>query len=193
MHPSVVPALLVVALSVAACGGSDDPGATEPTSSATTPSAPSSSPTDEPTETVTAATGDLLNLPHASVRVPDGWTKLGNSLFDQRDAGDDDSTSLITLGEIESFGGQVDPDQLARSAIRTSPFPIDPKVLPTVEVDGVEMYHLAGKVDRNAYLEDFGAVVDDTIVSLSFDFETSIAPAERQQVVDAVLASFRWK
>jgi hypothetical protein len=184
--------MLLVALSASACGGSDDPGPQEPRAStapattSTTPSAPSSS-------AAPAATGPTLSLAHASVRIPDGWSKLDNSLYDQRDAGDDDSSSLISLGEIDAFGGQTDPDELGRSVIRTNPYPRDPQLLPVVVVDGVEMYHLAGKIHKNAYLEDFGAVVDDTIVSLSFTFSLEISPAERQQVVDSVLASYRWK
>lgn len=191
MHRSVVPALLLVALSAAACGGSDDPQPQEPASS--TPTSASTSPSAPTSSATPAAAGPLLDLPHASVHAPDGWKKLDDLVSTQRDAGDDDSFSSVTLGEVDAFGGQTDPDELAKSAIRTSPYPTDPKVLDTVEVDGVEMYHLAGKVDKHAYLEAYGAVVDDTIVSLSFTFATWIEPAERQETVDSVLASYRWK
>jgi hypothetical protein len=191
-----VPALLAVLLAAGtACGGSDDPGATPSASASPTESSQSTSPdpSESATSSVEAASGPVLDMPLSSVRIPDGWRVMDPLVSTQQDGADDDTASTISLGEIDAFGGNPSPDELARNVLKTNPFPMDPEVQPTVEIGGVEFYHLAGKVQKLDYLEDFGAVVDDMIVNLTFHFSPEVSPAERQEIVDSVVATFRWK
>ena len=177
-----------------ACSGSDDPGAAPSpavTSSAT--KSASADPTESATTSVEVATGPMLDMPLSSVRIPDDWRVMDPLVSTQQDAADDDTASTISLGEIDAFGGTPSADELARNALKTNPYPLDPEVRPAVELDGVEFYHLAGKVQKLDHLEDFGAVVDDMIVNLTFHFSPEISPAERQEIVDSVVATFRWK
>lgn len=193
-----VSALLAVLLSAGtACGGSDDPGAT-PSASVTSPTESTSEstspdPTESATTSVEPATGPALDMKLSSVRIPDGWRVMDSLVSTQQDGADNDTASTVSLGEIDAFGGTPSADELARNVLETNPFPMDPEVQPTVEIDGVEFYHLAGKVQKLDYLEDFGAVVDDRIVNLTFHFSPEISPAERQEIVDSVLATFAWK
>lgn len=192
-----VPALLVSVLALGtACNGSDDPGATpsEPTSTAT--EAPSTEPTATESETasVAPATGPELEMPRASVRVPEGWEIQDQLVSAQTEAFDDDTASLITVSETEDFsGGQLTLEQMVDIWFQTSPYDMRPKALPATELDGVEVYHLAGKTDRLSYLEEFGADRGDRIVALTFELSTELSPQEREEIVDSVVATFRWK
>lgn len=194
-----VPALLVAVLALGtACNGSDDPGATpsEPASSPT--GAPSTEPTETTTETTTPsiapATGPVLEMPRASVRVPEGWEIQDQLVSAQAEAFDDDTASLITVAETEDFsGGQLTTEQMVDIWYQTSPYDLRPKEQPATELDGVEVYHLAGKTDRLSYLEEFGADRGGRVVALIFELSTELSPQEREEIVDSVVATFRWK
>ena len=150
--------------------------------------------TDDPTAgAVAPATGVRLTMPRATVRAPRGWTRSPALVSDQTDAEDDDTASAMTLAETQAFGSTAGADELADIARASNLDPMIPRKLPAVELDGVEVYHLAGKVQRLNYLEEFGAVVDDRIVTLSFQLSPEITPTERREIVDSVLATFRWR
>ena len=55
------------------------------------------------------------------------------------------------------------------------------------------VYHVAGLVNDEQYLEEYGAIRDDRIVTLTFSFNTRFPAGRRQQVVEQVLATFRWR
>jgi hypothetical protein len=193
---TAVPALLVAVLALGtACGGSDDPEAQPTDSPTSSPTTESTAPTEEPTETegtAAPATGPALELPLSSVNAPEDWKVLDQLVEFQKDAGDDDTSSSITLSEIEAFSGYVSPEQLVKSWFKTSPYPLKPKVQPNVEIDDVEFYHLAGDVMKLNYLEEFGAVVQDKIVTVVFQFSPEVSPTERQEVVDSVMETFEF-
>lgn len=181
---------LVAALALAGCSGGDGrtTGSTGPTGDPTTgaPSGPGS-PSVEP------ATGPTLRLPHTEVRVPADWHVERQLVPSERAAGDGDTSSTISLGEINAFGSTPSPDRLATRWYRSSIYPLKPRKLPSVDVDGVEMYHLSGKVQPLNWLEQYGAVVDDRIVTLSLEFSPEVTPAGRDRIRDAVLATFHWR
>ena len=186
----------VLALGTACSDGSDGPEA-DPSPSATTsapsPSDPTSEPpTDEPTTDVEPATGITLTLAHSTVNAPDGWKRSDDIVRTMVGAEDPESVTSVALGEIDAFGQTPDADALADIAIAAGEYPTEPKKLPATELDGVEVYHLAGKVQPLNYLEEFGAVVGDRIVTLTFEFSPAYSPEQRQEVVDSVTATFRW-
>lgn len=191
---------LAAALALGGCSGGDDgsepeasDGGTTGSTTAGTPSQSSQSPGDDTTPSVKPATGDTLRMPHSMVRVPVDWHADPRIVPTQRDAGDDDTSSTISLGEINAFGATLSPDQLARNWFRSTIYPLKPRKLPTVEVDGVEMYHLSGKIQPLTWLEEYGAVVDDRIVTLTFQFSPEVRPAQRDRIAESVLATFRWR
>lgn len=189
--------LVAVLASGTACGGDSnadagaEPGASGPASASVTTSV---EPGDVPSRpAVEPAAGVRLALPLSTVRAPEGWTRPEKIVRTQVDAGDDDTSSIISLGEAEAFGSTMSADELADASIESSFYSRKPRKLPLVELDGVEAYHLAGKVERSTYLEEFGVIVDDQIVTLGFDFSLEVSPAERREIVDSVVASFRWR
>ena len=196
---TAVPALLVAVLALGtACGGSDEPESQptdEPTSS---PTSETTAPTDEPTDptetegSVAPATGPVLKMPLSSINAPQGWKVLDQLVEFQKDAGDDDTSSLITLSEIDAFRGYAPPEELVKAWFKTSPYPLKPKVQPNVVIDDVEFYHLAGDVMKLDYLEEFGAVVQDKIVTVVFHFSPEVAPPERQEIIDSVIETFEF-
>ena len=48
-------------------------------------------------------------------------------------------------------------------------------------------------MSADRYLEEYGAIRNDRIVSLQLSFETQVSPADRQAVIDQVLPTFRWR
>lgn len=191
-------ALAAVLLLGTACG-SDDPSADptpEPTSSSTTGSAtPSPSPSDDPTSTVAPATGPLLKIAQATARVPDDWfIDLPRIVPEQVDAGSKNySYSVITLTQIDSFNTSATADELGDQWLEVSPYPKVPKKLPTIELDGKDVYHIAGQVQPHLYLEAFGSQQNGKLVEISFSFSPVATPEERQEIIDSTLATFRWK
>jgi hypothetical protein len=182
-----------LALSAGCSGGSDDPVA-DPSGSGTTTSAPNSTDpsASESTTGVELASGITLTLAHSSVQAPEGWKRSPDIVGTMVGASDTETHSQMSLGEIDAFGQTPDPDALADTAIAAGPYPTKPKKQPTTELDGVEVYHLAGQVQPRNYLEEFGAVVDDRIVTLTFQFSPQYSPEQRQEIVDSVTATFGW-
>ena len=51
------------------------------------------------------------------------------------------------------------------------------------------MYHYAGQVNDNEYVEEYGAIYDGSQISLNFLLSPTMPEAERQELVDSVLAT----
>ena len=186
-------ALAAVLLLGTACD-SDDPEAEPSPEPSSSTAATSPSPTDEPTSTVAPATGPALNLPRATAQVPKGWHLTPRIVPEQADAGNDEySFSSISLAQIDSFDTSTSADQLADQWIDSNIYPQDPKKLPLTELDGKEVYHLAGQVQPHLYLEEFGTQTEGKLVSIAFLFSPVVTPEERQDIIGSTLATFRWK
>jgi predicted small secreted protein len=195
--PRIAATTLLVAVLALGSGCNGDSG-TGPDVGSTSdaPSSPSSSAASDVesgSASAEPATGIRLSLPHSTVRVPERWTEADVPVTTLVSADAPDSASLISLGEIEGFGSTSSADELADTALRVMQYRFNPKKLPVTELDGVEAYHLAGKIQPLRYLEEFGAIVDDRIVTLSFEFSPEASRAERDEIVDSVTATFRWK
>ncbi len=186
---------LVLAIG-AACDGSEDPGP-DPSPSATgTPGSGSPTPSDEPSAepSAEAATGPLLKMPEAQVRAPEGWVKADGMVPTISRATPPEGISAIRLGSIDAFGATPSLDELAQNTIMASLAETKPKKQPNVEIDGKEVYHLSGPTDERNYLDQYGVVYKDRIVTLEIDLDTKyVSEAERAEIVESVLASFTWK
>lgn len=190
-------ALTAVLLLGTACGNDDasaDPSP-EPSSSTTASSpTPTDEPTDEPTSTVAPATGPVLHLPQATVRVPKGWFLTPRIVPQQADAGSHKyGASSISLAQIKSYDTTLSADELADQWFEASFYPRDPKKLPLTELDGKEVYHLAGKVQPLLYYEEFGTQVNGRLVSIAFMFSPAVSKEEGQEIIESTLATFTWK
>ncbi|WP_341923713.1 hypothetical protein [Nocardioides psychrotolerans] len=189
--------LCAVLALTSACSGEDDP-APGAGGTASTPeeSAPSSdeptaeaSPEQPATPEVEAASGPDLTQTNLSVRAPEGWTltREGDPFSGQASEG----LSSIFVTEIEDLGdGVLSIQQQAEIAQNGGAYLTRPKILDPVEIDGREWYHLAGPTDRIRHLDAFGTSEDG--LSYAVDISLNLAtftPAQRQELVDSVLAS----
>ena len=129
-------------------------------------------------------------MSHASVNAPDGWRREKKSFDFSLEATDPDSIGILQFTDLDASGTASLAEQVKFIAKTYTP-PL--KVMKPVEIDGVDFYHLAGRSSRYTYAEAFGTIYHGGQVALSMNFPTDLKPAERQEVVDSVLASFHWK
>lgn len=192
---TVAGTVLGMALALTGCSGdSSDAGdepSTSPSASSSTPTDDTSSaaPTEDPSPTVTPASGPTLTMPNATMKAPDGW-KRDKSIVDfQVSAHSPDYIGMLSLGALE-YAGPTLPLDLQAKAIRSS---FDGyERLPDQEIDGVMFLHYAGPKGKYE-TEDAFTVRDsgyETSIYLSLNKE--LKPAEREETVAAVLASFQF-
>ncbi|WP_395656939.1 hypothetical protein [Nocardioides sp.] len=187
LGPSLVLSLVLAAGLLTGCSGSDDP----PSTAASSPSGGSSS--ASPTDDASTASGPALTLPHSTVSAPAGWKDTRQIVRGKVAVRSADSASFISLGEIEAFGSTAGPEELGRNRLAAEVSPRKPELLAPATLDGVPAYHVAGFVSEREYLEEYGAIRDDRIVTLTFSFDKSVPEEERRAVVDEVLPTFRWR
>ena len=198
MRRTSIPALLLALLGLAlvqGCSGSDGPDAAPGTATSPSSPVPSTSESGSPDATPTGdvATGILVSMPNSSVRAPQDWTHAKDLTRYEEGADSPDHLSWISLGEINAFGSQASADELAQNRIESNLYPKAPKVLPVSDLDGTEAYHVAGFVTPQQYIEEFGTIVRDKIVTLTFSFNDKVSKSERDEVVSSVLPTFAWK
>jgi hypothetical protein len=184
-------ALAAAATLLAGCGdGGDTPEADSSPTASTSPSVSSSeSPTAEP------ATGKLLQNNHFTTRAPAGWrvkSGMTTSVVSTVYAGDEEKDGTVSAFMSIADGPALtdEPlDKLARDKAR-SDFDRKPAT-DTIEVDGVEMYRVAGKVDGSTYAIAIGTIHDDKLTELRIESYVR-SPEEVQEVLDSVLAAWKW-
>lgn len=187
----------VVALAAVAAGCTGDPGDGPSPTPSTAPSSPSPSSTaSDPGggETSTApeptpADGPLVEADAYAFRVPRGYRVDGDVSFSVN-ADDPETLSSIHLGALSGAPDQS-LDDLVRRSRQIVLWSGRPRRLPDVVIDGVAFYHLVGRQDPVAGVEEFGTVHDGSDVRLSFALR--LPPAQRRDVIDSVLATFTWR
>lgn len=187
----------VLVLTSACSGEEDEPGPSAGGSESVSGESASASgePTTEPSPSppaiseVEAASGPDLTQTHLTVRAPEGWelTREGDPFSGQAS----DGLSAIFVTEIEDFGdGILSLRKQAEIARATGAYLQKPTILDPVEIDGREWYHLAGPTDRIRHVDAFGTSEDGLSYSVDISLNrATFTPAQRQQLVDSVLAS----
>jgi hypothetical protein len=183
---------LALLAALAGCTSDDSPPDTTPPS---TPSTSTGDPTTSPTPTpsVAPATGPRLDTTDASVRAPEGWLKKHGALSFSIFAADPKSGSSVGIEDLHTGETTTTLDQMAQTVIDGTSYGHKPKRLPNTTLDGIEVYHLAGRIDDLQYLVEYGAIYHNSAVYFSFVLTKTIPNDERQEIVDSVLATFRWK
>jgi hypothetical protein len=187
-------ALTVLAAMVTGCGDGS-PGADPSDSSSPTESG---SPTESSSPSVEPATGKRVESLSFTFRAPQGWrTSEGqtSSLLTTRYTGDESPD-----GSVTAFLGTADGrallgetlDKLARKKAGSSEYDRPPRILDSIEVDGVEMYRVAGQVARFKYVIAIGAIYGDNLVEAQIETDT-LSPGELEDVFASILASWKWK
>lgn len=186
--------LLTAVLALAGCG--DDPTDAvddDPTGQAT-PSAEPTQPDEPPPSSVSSAAvppaaGELLELSNVSVRVPQGFQPDPPDLSYLRFAFERGGIQSIALGNTPAVNEALSLREQARISIRNNVYSRPPTMLDPVEIAGLTLYHYAGPISANEYVEEYGAIHDGSQVSVNFRLATTTPEAEREELVASVMAS----
>lgn len=203
--PRLVIAVLSAALVLTGCGddkterssGAPSPDSSDAASSAPATADPTQEPTQEPTATVPAATGPELrrnvDQPLLSAHAPQGW-ELGENGVLGVTASDPDTYDNIVLSEGVALTGHTDPgpieeqgrEELVLKQKRSGTWTLQEPVI----AGGEEMFHIHG--EGSTPTDYFGRYLSTSNgVSITFLWSDS-DPADRQAVIDSVLASVDW-
>lgn len=194
----VATATTVLALVLTACSGSEEPtggdGADAGSSESVAPSASSSesssAPPSETPETpeVAPATGPVLKVKGMQVNAPEGWettirVAAGHGAFPTGQIG--------TTAGVNRFpnSGLFTIDEIADEEV--ADMGRGGKRLDDLEVDGVQVYHLVGSEEKGVDLERFGTIVNDQRVALVFTFANDESRAEKDEIIQSMLASMK--
>lgn len=178
---------------LAGCGsgpaGGDRPADTEASQSPTT--APeSSSPTGEPDSTpaVAPATGRVLKVKGMRVNAPEGWettmrVAVGHGSFPPGQVGTTagvvrfPNSGLFTIEEI----ADEEVADLGRGGKR----------LDDLEIDGTQVYHLVWTDEKGVEVERFATIAADQRVALVFTFANGESRAEKDEIIQSMLATMQ--
>ena len=182
-----------LALTLTACGGNDsadDPGPTPTTSSAgdasSEPTSPGSSPSaSDPFPGVTPASGKQLRQGPVSIHLPPHY-EIDRTYTHIVNANDIMAGDQVTFAWLSSFAGSS-LDGAARSVLRSQSYGHKPERKPDVTIAGTPFFHFSGRLDSEFYVDKYGAMVRDHLVEITFQMHSK--PAQRQKVVESVMAS----
>lgn len=93
------------------------------------------------------------------------------------------------MGNTPAVNEALSLREQARISIRNNVYAEPPSILEPVEIGGVTMYHYAGKISDNEYVDEYGTIHDGSQVSINFRLAATSSDAERQQLVDSVMAT----
>ena len=198
MHRTTyVTACTLAVLSLGACSSDaqDDPGdqGAAPTSATASSPAGSASPSESTEPSTSPATGPALDAGSATINLPDGWTPKATGLPNiyNGTATHGADLRLISVLDLESSSVGYSLGARARDALSAVP---GAKLTrqPDVELDGSPAYHVAGTAPVRGNYEVVGTGDHGRGISISFNLNGYTA-AERREIVDSVVASFRWK
>lgn len=201
-------------------GSAGDPASETPSSETSeetseTPSEETSEETsEEPTEEESAetpesdfgdpATGATIKGDGYTYKIPGNWQDITAEAKQVQGTVDsaageanpsDGFRDNINVGFDQAQGASLDqlkasvPDQL-KSLVK------DLEVLDHVTIDGLEAIHHRGAAalgQTRYFLEQFAAIDDqDRIAIITFSFSRDVKPADRDKVINSVLASWKW-
>lgn len=197
MNRRLISPVLVGCLAVLGACADDEEPATSPGGGATSetapePSATSSAPSASPSSTVQPASGVRLELDSISATAPKGWERGSIATDFQTSANEPpaegfDSVALFQVPDPSQGSGGV--DRLAEDSLKSGSYLQEPEILEPTEVDGVEVFHIAGRINSASFLEEFGTSVDGQAVRIELLMSDTQSKAERQAMVDSVMAT----
>lgn len=183
---------LLVISALTACGADDttDPDtAEEPTSQ------------NFEQEETPAADGELITGSAYTYNVPDGWGVPEEMPgFDPdsmaRDLENDEGFA-DNINVIAAPGGEITPEQVEEAGVQEleASGAKDVAADERVEIAGVESARLSGGMSLNGVdyrVEQVYATNAGQTYVVTFSFGTDVSDAERDEVVDSVLASWTW-
>lgn len=187
----LLPAVGLATVLLAGCS-SDDPPSGAASASASPDDATSADGTaagqSTPSDAVEPASGRRVDVGDATFRLPDEPDWITTPSGDLSSSADG---RRIFFGRSYS---EPDLDYAADLAIDSTSWrgPSKPVAQPTRVVDGVEGY-VVEAVDREGFFYEFGIVEPGTERNLFFTFVLPDDGQDHRDLVDAVLATVRWK
>ena len=183
--------LLVCAALLGGCGEDEPDPEAEPDASSTSTSADDTDPTEPSEPSVEPASGEVVELGSLTVTFPQGFdTREASSMGGDVVTGDaPDGDARIAFVAAEDYNHQS-LDTAVDYAIAAGLWTRRPKRLGDVEVDGVKMYQLSGPGSGGSTDVQFGAEHGGYDISLTIG---AVGPAaERQELIDSILATATW-
>jgi hypothetical protein len=194
----VATATAVLALVLTGCSDSGEPAegsggdagaSASPTPSETATETASTSPSEAPeTPEVPPATGRVLKVKGMRVNAPEGWettmrAAVGHGSFPPGQLG---TTAGVTrfpnsgLFTIEEIADEEVAD-LGRGGKR----------LDDLEIDGTQVYHLVWTDEKGVEVERFATIAADQRVALEFTFANGESRAEKDEIIQSMLATMQ--
>ena len=186
---------VVLTLVLAACGADSD-GATGTGSEApdtSESSSPSETPSETPTETestpvVAPASGPTIKVKGIRVNAPKGWlasmsVAAGQSAYPRGVIGTLVGLHLFPNSELFTVE-ELAVEELGSIGARR-------KRLDDLTIDGYQVYHLQGSPEPGVEVERFGTIVNDGRVAIEFRFANRESRAQRDEIIQSVLATLQ--
>ncbi|WP_159083875.1 hypothetical protein [Nocardioides terrigena] len=190
-------ATAVLALVLTGCSDSGEPAEGSGDAGASASSTPSesatetasTSPSEAPeTPEVAPATGRVLKVKGMRVHAPEGWettmrVAVGHGSFPPGQVG---TTAGVTrfpnsgLFTIEEIADEEVAD-LGRGGKR----------LDDLEIDGTQVYHLVWTDEKGVEVERFATIAADQRVALEFTFANGESRAEKDEIIQSMLATMQ--
>jgi len=185
----------LLGLSLTGCNDDDpkaDGGPSSPSSSATreeTNPTPSGDPSGSgsPTSDVPPATGPRLSLKGASLRMPEGWHVFNDESQIAVVGEDPEDFHTIDLSVFPALDQNATIQELARATQKTGGYPRG-SIKPPTTLAGKPAFNVAGMVGGR-YTEEFGLLHRGDIIAVEFAFYDGISKAERERLMQSVLAT----
>lgn len=213
---AVAPIALSLALTGVLSGCGEDEKSPRGAATKSTPAAPSTSASEaasasaepEDRETADPAAGKQFEGQGFSFNAPKGWTdatakaKELNSLVELAAAAAPDDTGFATnVNVVVADAGVEQPNEQQMQQISDAIEKRLTSLVPKLKVNGttkvadqpaLDHEGAATKSGVNYYIHQFVAFREGKAYTITFSFSRQHKPAQRQQVIDAVLASWSW-
>jgi hypothetical protein len=192
---------LVVGVLVLGCGDDEpSPGKGSPSTSATTedatggssPSTGEATPSLEPA--VAAAAGLLLEEETSQLNAPEGdWERIPDIVDYATAVGLNATTEVISLSDRENFATQLPLAGQVKAHNQTLPEGAVIERQPDVVLDGAPAYYVQWYEEGDTKIQhDIGIDHEGRVIEIQMDLSRS-DPAATEALVEAVIASFRWR
>lgn len=185
----------LVCLAMLGCAADDDVVPQAPvTASRSEASASTAVPTGTTSSASEPARGLVLRHDYARLRVPEGWSR--RSTFKMpflRQASADDNFGIVTFGELQAVTPSL--DALAKDLLSNAlgqEGGLRRRANVAIGDGSINAVRLAGKAGPNSWEETYGVLYHGLEWTIDFDFAMiNGSPAQRQEIIDSVLASFQ--
>jgi hypothetical protein len=186
---------LAAVLVLGGCGSDEPDTGPDPTPSTSGASDPTESPgSTSASPSVSAATGLPVKIRTVSLTGPEGWVRLADEFANLgRGVRSAEGGSLVGLYSVPSLNPDATLDEMVATVKELESFQGKPQVHEPVTVNGVECFHVSGDYKDGQHEEEFGTIHDRDEISITFSFAADFPEAERQDIIDSVLASVVWR